>query len=268
MPSTVIVDTRAVIKDALRSPLLEEQELVQEFAREEGLRQEAIHQAERSGGWTSVQEAKMIMGRHFVGLAQIIDRFNLGLAPSDVRGLDFVPYPKDFLWKLHWSHLLIAGVPVSMLETRQAAYRKVVAKLGDFSYDSQHFATRRMVARWYLVSKDIASGSLYKTMQEHDARIFNDPMCERLGAPETAYVVAVARLLASEQMLRNVAAFTSDFILEEQGDEAKRRGIPPKKWPVFVGFSGEFGVGVGTCPGDRPMANIGALVSVRPCRKQ
>lgn len=259
MVSTAIVDTKKMLEEEPRSALLEEQELVREYARDEELRQEAIRQAEISGGWTSVRQAMMMMGNHCVGLKQIIDRFGLSLLPSEVRGLEIVNYPEEMLWKLRSSYLLIAGSPVSMLDIRQAACKKQKdQKLGDFSYDNQSFATRKMEPRWYLVSKDIARNSLYRTMAEHDARIFNDPMHERLGAPETAYVVAVSRLIVGESMLQNVAAFTSDFVSDE-----RRR-----KYPVFVGFSGEFGVAVGTCAGDRPMANIGALVSVRPCKKE
>ncbi|MDO8467056.1 MAG: hypothetical protein Q7S83_02845 [bacterium] len=258
MIQTVVVDTRKFLEGAL-TPIQEEQEMELECLRAEEARLEVIHQAEKTGGWTSVRQAMMLMGSHCVGLKQIIDRFGLSLLPHEVRGLEIVNYPEDMLWSLRNSHLLIAGAPVTMLEIRQAACkRQKDQKLGDFSYDDQFFAIREMQARWYLVSREITRNSLYRTMRDHDERIFNNPMHERLGAPELAYVASVSRLIVGEPMLQNVAAFTSDSVSDECG----------RKCPVFVGFSGEFGVAVGTCAGDRPMANIGAIVSVRPCAKK
>ncbi len=263
MISTVVLEsadvTAPVDAEQRKSPIQEEQELEAEYAAAEEAREKAIQLAKAKGAHTSVWDARMIMGEDFIGLDAILRRFNLAPLSTEVSGLEFVPYPEKMLLELSGSYLLVAGFPVDFIGVRQSAFRKQLAQKGDFSYDGEPFAQRKMEARWYLVAKEIARNSLFHTKAEQDARIFADPMHERLGAVELAYVVSAYRMATGRRLFQNVAALTSDSIFTFDG------GVR-QEWGVFVGFNDpEFGIAVGTCPANRPMPNIGAVVSVRPC---
>lgn len=265
MNSTVVLESAEVAApvdaEQKKSPIWDEQELEAEYAAAEKVREGAIQLAKARGAHTSVWDARMIMGDNFIGLDEVLRRFDLSPFSTEVSGLEFAPYPEKMLSELSRSYLLVAGFPVDFIGVRQAAFRRKVAQRGDFSYDGEPFAQRKMAARWYLVAKEIARNSLFRTKADQDARIFSDPVRERLGAVEMAYIVSVYRLVTGKRLFQNVAALTSDSIFTSDGETRQ-------EWGVFVGFNDpEFGIAVGTCPTHRPMTNIGAAVSIRPCFK-
>ncbi|TSC82236.1 MAG: hypothetical protein G01um101419_654 [Parcubacteria group bacterium Gr01-1014_19] len=271
-----------------KSILAEHQEMELESARYEAERQEAIKLAEAGGGRTSVWDAKKYMKDNFIGLDMAVEKFGLDLTSDRTLGLEFVQYPEELIWRLRDSHFLIAGAPVDIIQVRQALFRRGKSIRGDFSYDHEPFARRKMAARWYLVPKAIGRNTLFKAKGEQDN--FFGSSCERLGAVETTYIVAVHHMMMGTPLFKNVGVLTSDsiFTFEPGGDSEvaaygvltgqrlsksssallgspRQKGGIRKEFGVYVGFQdSEFGVAVGTCPVDRPMANIGAFLAIRP----
>ncbi len=258
MPETVVMETAAVAaaEKNRMSPSQEEQELQREYALAAERREKAIQLAQ-SGDSLMVRDARLIMGDNFIGLDFAIRRFGLVATSAEIDALEFVPYAEDTLYELKDSFILVALPPVDFVGIRQGAWKERKAIRGDFSYDEESFASRKMGVRWCLVSREIARNSLFHSKADQQKTVFANPSYERLGAAEMAYVITAHLLMTGQRIFRSVAALTSDSIFTlEKG----RR----KEWGVFVGFNDpEFGIAVGTCPADRPMTNIGAVVSVR-----
>lgn len=294
--STVVMETAAVIaaEENRKSSVQEERELEREYAAEAERQKAAIAKAQASGGMTSVRDARLIMGDHFLGLDLAIQKFGLVATSEEINSLSFVPYSERTLEELQESFILVAVPPGDFITIRQAACKKRTAMRGDFSYDEEPFASRKMHVRWHLVSKEIARDSLFRSKADQNSRIFGNPAYERLGAVEMSYILTAYLLHTGKRMLRNVAAMTSDSIFTfEPGNEPEvwahgpltgqrlSRSFPsllgtscPKsgrrvEYGVFVGFNDpEYGIAVGTCSAERPMANIGAIVSIRPTTQE
>ncbi|MEK7654017.1 MAG: hypothetical protein AAB345_01910 [Patescibacteria group bacterium] len=272
-----------------KSVLAEYQEMEMESAKYEAARQEAIKLAEAGGGWTPVSEARNFMRKNFIGLDMAVEKFGLEPTPDQTKGLEFVQYPEELIWRLRDSHLLIAGAPtLDFIGVRQSFLKTAKTVRGDHFYDQDRFTNRRMASRWYLVPKEIGRNTLFKAKSDQD-KLFG-ASCERLGAVETAYIMAVCHKVLGLKLFKNVGVLTSDSIFTfDRGDQKEvaayslvsgrrlsgsltsriqdpqKKGGVQKEFGVYIGFQDSgFGVGVGICPLDRPMANIGAYFAVRP----
>jgi len=156
---------------------------------------------------TSQKFARKIMGGNFLGLEDVIKHFGASFSDDELKALAEIPFDEKTLRGCHKTHVLFPGYPLSVLEVRSKIPRGTFWSYEDAWYDSQTFsANEKVELRWYLVSRDILSGSTSKNWDEQEKLI--PESWERPSAVEMAYMAALYKLTRGKDLFAKYWAWT------------------------------------------------------------
>lgn len=112
--------------------------------------------------------AREIMGRNFFGVAEAVEHF--GVQPNDkqLAALAEIPFTEKTLRDCKDTHVLAAVFPLSVLDVRKVDSGLFYSPTSGY-YESEKFAKKKGVARWYLVQKTPVENSTSKNWDEQQA---------------------------------------------------------------------------------------------------
>ncbi|MFA5189430.1 MAG: hypothetical protein WC740_01815 [Verrucomicrobiia bacterium] len=94
-----------------------------------------------------------IMGRNFFGVEEAIKHFGVNPSAEQLAALSEIPFSEARLREVKDTHVLVAVVPLSILDIRGKVERKLFFKHEDAWYNEESFAKERGEAGWQLVPK-------------------------------------------------------------------------------------------------------------------
>lgn len=186
----------------------------------------------QNGGFeatTSQKRAREIMGRNMFGIEEAIKHFGVNPSRQQLAVLADVPFTEAVLEACKDTHVLVAVFPMSILDIRGKAERKLFYSHEDAWYNKQAFAKDRGETQWTLVRKTPVDNSTSKTWDEQQALLGKDD--ETPTARVMVYAIIGHYLNTGERLFENVYVRCSDV------DSDGRR--------VLVGSFGSDGLGVG-----------------------
>lgn len=174
--------------------------------------------------------------------------FGPAYTPDQRVALEAVPFPEDVLWACAGTHLLVAGAPLSLLDLRERRPELFFGKMPAW-YDhvaERSWAARPPEARWYLLRKGPAPGTMSMTFAEQRARLA--PREEVPRTYEVVLAVLIHHKLTVERLQLDVYVRCADK--RESGN------------CVIVGRFDDSGLDVEGFWGDYPDSSVG-LASAR-----
>lgn len=202
----------------------------------------------RMGGYEPTASQKMaraILGTNYIGVEKSIEHLNVMPSAADFKALEEVPFSEDELEACKDTHILVAVLPVSVMDLWERAKHLFYDEV-DPEYRNQAFAKRKGQAGWHLIRRDIVPGSTHKTWQEQQSMLM--PNEEAPTARVLTYAVILTVQATDVKLLWNNDARVSDM---------DSRGIG-----VSVFFGGGlrfFYIGDGSC-----ISNLGVSSSRKP----
>lgn len=179
-----------------------DEERAQRLNERGGELQDAILETINRLAWASVSQerAREIMGRSFLGAAEVEKYFGVAFLSKQLRALARIPFSEATLEECKETHLLVAGAPLSILDVRAKAPKGTFYSNDDAWYDTEAFARDEKVAvRWYLIRKDIVADSTSKSFNEQQRLL--GPKDEIPRACEVVYAVVLYYYLAMGERL-------------------------------------------------------------------
>jgi hypothetical protein len=191
---------------------------------------------------TTPEIARDIMGKNFLGLAEVEQGYGIALR---VEQFAKIPFSEETLKACRDTHVLVAGAPLSVNAIRRIADN-------DFFltgwYSGEPFANDRKVSvRWYLLRKEPVPESRNKTYNQQIALLKEE---EVPFACEVTYMVILYWLTHRECLLSNVYMRCQDKDLDH--------------YRVYVGYFDSEGFGVGSYWDDSRRDSLGLGTSVPP----
>lgn len=166
----------------------------------------------KTGGYeptVSQETARRIMGKHYLGVEHAIEHLKVSPSRQDLKLLEDVPFDEAVLETYKNTHILVAVLPMSILDIQGRVDRSLFYFKDEPWYKKQAFAKDKGQARWALIEKSIVSGSLSKTWQEQQALLQKSD--ETPTARVLVYGVILHYLVNGERLLPNVYARVSDL---------------------------------------------------------
>ena len=112
---------------------------------------------------SSQRRAREIMGNNFIGIGEVQGYFGLIFSPHQTRILAEIPYSEQTLRETKDSCLLFPGYPFSIVDLQNLLGGE--SSLREDIY-SKLFASDKVFARWYLISKSPWGTSLYEPFEK------------------------------------------------------------------------------------------------------
>jgi hypothetical protein len=159
----------------------------------------------QNGGFeatTSQKRAREIMGRNMFGIEEAIKHFGVNPLRQQLAVLADVPFTEAVLEACKDTHVLVAVFPLSILDVRGKAERKLFCSHEDAWYNKQAFAKDRGETQWKLVRKTPVGNSTSKTWDEQQALLGKDE--ETPTAQVMVYTIIGHYLNTSERLFENV----------------------------------------------------------------
>lgn len=116
----------------------------------------------------SHKRAREIMGRNFFGVEEAIKHFGVNPGQSQLAALAEIPWNEEVLTACKDTHVLVAMLPLSILEIRGKVKDKGLFYSQDW-YNEQAFASDRGEVCWQLVAKTPVADSTSKTWDQQQA---------------------------------------------------------------------------------------------------
>ena len=128
---------------------------------------------------TAAARAREIMGRNFFGVEEAVKGFKLEPAPAPPDALVTVPFSERLLEESKDTHLLVAVLPLSILDLRGKVdrtlfYNQTWYRSGNDSKSPEAFAQAPGEPSWQLVRKTAVPGSASKNWDEQLALLGAD----------------------------------------------------------------------------------------------
>lgn len=174
------------------------------------------NQSEAFESPVSPGQARAIMGRNFLCVAEVVQQFKLlRFSKKELAKVAMIPFPEKVLQALKDTHILFPGYPLSVLDIRAKARNLFCSPKhsgqGDkFWYGGASFAEEEKVGlRWYLIRADIIPGSADKTYHDQEALLSVNEGVPR--ACEMVYMVILYYLARGIRLLERVYARCQDI---------------------------------------------------------
>jgi len=192
---------------------------------------------------TSQKRAREIMGRIF-GIEEAIKHFRINPNRQQLASLSEVPFSEAVLEQCKDTHVLVAVLPISILEIRGKVQDKGLFYGQDW-YDKEQFANERGEVTWQLVRKTPVDNSFSKNWQEQQALLGEDD--EVPTAQVMVYTIIGHFLATGERLFEKVYVRTS--------------GVNSDGSPVYVGYFDSNGLNVNDYWDDYRVGSIGVSSS-------
>ncbi|MCR4284061.1 MAG: hypothetical protein NUV64_01955 [Parcubacteria group bacterium] len=158
--------------------------------------------------------AREIMGANFFGVEEAIRHFGVNPSRAQITALSEVPFTEEVLESCKDTHVLVAVLPMSILNIRGKVERKLFFSHDDAWYNKQAFAKDKGEVGWRLVCKTPVPDSTSKTWDEQQATL--DKNDETPKAQVMAYTIIGHYLATGERLFENIYVRCSD--LDSDGD--------------------------------------------------
>lgn len=158
---------------------------------------------------TSHTQARTIMGKNFFGVEEAIKHFGVNPSKQQLAHLAEVPWSEEVLRSSKDTHVLVAVFPLSILDIRGKAERKLFYSHDDAWYNKQTFAKDKGEVGWQMVRKVPVADSTNKTWNEQQALLSKD---EETPKAQVAIYTIIGHFLASgERLFENIYVRCSDL---------------------------------------------------------
>lgn len=203
---------------------------------------------------TSQVEARKIMGKNMFGIEEAKKFFGASLTRRQLAYMEEIPWNEEVLKECKDSHVLVAVVPQSIVETRE---KTVGAKLPKDHrmfykqdwYDGNHVGNDKGHVEWHLVRRTPVADSASKTWDEQQALL--DTKIEETPEAQIMVYTIIGHFLATSERL-----FEKIYVRCKTRDSGGYR--------VLVGFLAARGLDVNSCSDD----SRDGSVAVCAARKQ
>jgi putative methanogenesis marker protein 6 len=158
---------------------------------------------------TSQKHAREIMGKNFFGLEEAVKYFGINPTPQQLTALSKIPFSEAMLKQSKDTHILVAVLPLSILEIRDKVDRKLFYNHETAWYNEQPFAKAHDEVSWRLVRKVPVKDSIPKDYQEQQALFSKDD--EAPTAQVVVYTIIGQFLNTGEWIIKQKYAYTSSI---------------------------------------------------------
>jgi hypothetical protein len=173
----------------------------------------------RNGGFelsTNQARAKEIMGTNFFGLEEAMKHFGMSFSKRQIAYMSEIPFSETTLQACKDTHILVAVMPLSIVQIRSYATAMRLPKsqksffYSQDWYDSQAFANERGKLEWQLVRKTPVSDSLSKTWSQQQA-LLDGKIEETPKAQIMVYTIIGHFLATGERLFEKLYVRCSDL---------------------------------------------------------
>lgn len=156
----------------------------------------------------TITHAGEIMGKNYLDPMRAI-RFGVKPSEQQLLALAEVPFLEATLEECKNTHILVATLPLSILDIRIRVDRKLFSTRKNAWYNDDRFAKDSGKAGWHLICKDWVKNSDHKCWDEQQTLLKEDE--EVPSARVIVYTIIGYYLVTGEQILKNVYALTSSL---------------------------------------------------------
>jgi hypothetical protein len=144
------------------------------------------------------------MGKNFFGIEEAIKHFGVNPSRRQLVSLSEVPFSEETLISCKDTHVLVAVLPISIVEIREIAKKLINQTLfyNQDWYDKEAFANDKGETGWQLIRKELIDNSTSKNWSEQQALLANDE--ETPKAQVVVYTIIGIFLSTGERLLENV----------------------------------------------------------------
>ncbi len=185
----------------------------------------------QNGGFeatTSQKQAHEIMGKNIFGIEEAVQHFGVKPTRAQLSALAEVPFTEAELRECKNTHILVAVLPMSILDIRGKVSRNQRLFYDQDWYNKEAFAKDCGEAAWHLVRKTPVKNSTSKTWNEQQALLAENE--EMPTARVMIYTIIGHFLVTGERLFENIYVRCSD--VDSGGDR------------VYVGDFASGGLGV------------------------
>jgi len=148
--------------------------------------------------------ARDVMGKNFFGIEEAIKYFGVNPTRRQLAMLSEIPFSPEELMMCKDTHVLVAVLPVSIIEIREIAKKLLNQTLfyNQDWYDEEVFANDKVETGWQLIRKEPIINSTSKNWSEQQALLTNDE--ETPKAQVVVYTIIGIFLSTGERLFENV----------------------------------------------------------------
>ena len=192
---------------------------------------------------TSQKRAREIMGQNFFGVEEAIKHFGVNPSKQQLAALAEIPFTEATLEACKEIHVLVALLPISILDIRSKADSKLFYEQS--WYNKESFARERGEVNWQLVRKTPVLNSTQKTWDEQQALLNENE--ETPTARVVIYTIVGHYLATGERLFENIYVRCSN--VDSRGGR------------VHVGYFDRVGLHVGSHWDGRRYSDLGVTSS-------
>lgn len=165
----------------------------------------------RSGGHEPTTDEKIAraIGITTFGVQEAIQHFGVKPTKSQLAMLSVIPFSEQELREAKDTHILVAVLPLSILDIKGKVDRSLFWSKEDAWYHSEKFAKDKGQAGWHLVRKTIVPNSTSKNWNEQQALLAENE--ETPTARIMVYTIIGHYLNTGERLFEKIYARCSDF---------------------------------------------------------
>lgn len=165
----------------------------------------------KNGGFepsTSQKKAREIMGANMFGIEDAIKHFGVNPSKAQLAALGEVPFSEETLEACKAAHVLVAVLPMSVLDIRSACKDQSLFYNQDW-YNKQAFAKDRGEIGWHLIRKTPVENSTNNTWSDQQALLGKDD--ETPKAQVMVYTIIGHYKATGERLFEKVWVRCSDL---------------------------------------------------------
>ena len=197
----------------------------------------------KNGGFessTSQERARNIMGRNFFGVKESIKHF-VNPSRANTTAMSKVPFTEEVLKLCKDTHILVAVLPISILDIRGKVDRKLFYSHKGSWYNQEDFAKDRGETDWHLVRKTPVPDSFSKNWDEQQALLDTS---EKIPSARVLIYTIIGQYLATgERLFENIALRTSS--VDSGGDHISVDSFDQYGIGIDAGWDGSYGHDLG-----------------------
>ncbi len=150
-----------------------------------------------------------IIGIPMFGVQESIQCFGVEPTNAQLDTLSVIPFSKQELREAKDTHILVATLPLSILDIRGKVDQSLFYHTSNPWYGNEKFAKDKGQAGWHLVRKTIVPNSTNKTYPEQQALLAENE--ETSSACVMVYAIIGHYLATGERLLGNIRARCSEL---------------------------------------------------------
>ena len=199
--------------------------------------------------------AREIMGKNFFGVEEAVRHFGVSLTDQQLTDLSEILFPEEVLKELKDTHILVAVLPLSILEIRNKMDRGLFCNEENVWHDHEPFIKERGEASWQLIRTTPVDNSTSKYWDGQQALIGE---CDEVPTCRVmVYTIIGHYLVTGEHLFKGVHVRTSS--VDSRGDCAGvgRFSFGSKGLGIHHCFHNARSVGLGVSSARKPSMTCG-----------